>query len=170
MLKETTTKIMNDEYVTRKTNDYGVNGDCFEIAIRSYLCQRRVHKVKREGAPDIVITRNGQKFHVEIKSACGTVDDTLNADYVIYCPDVDINYPAESQGYVFSKEQWHEFLTGYTGRGQFVRYNKARNVSQIQSFYVSDTVRPKASKPIANYIWETVYELPTLDEFEEEWA
>jgi len=167
MLRKTTPEIMAEEMAIRENDPFGRKGDSFEIAIRSLLSKRRVHKVKREGAPDLIITRNGQRISIEIKTACGTVNDTYKADYVIYCPDVDITYPAEMQGYVFTQKEWRAFLNGYTGRGKFLKENRERNTVNIQSFYVSEEIRPKASKPIANYIWNSVFEMPMVCDMEE---
>lgn len=163
-MKKTTIEIMQEEITLRKAKDSGKLGDAFELAIRSYLTGRRWHKVKRQGAPDITKKINGKTCVIEIKSACGELP-TGNFDYVVYAPDVDITFPAEWQGYIFTREQWNAFISGYTGRGKLVRYDAQRDKEHIQSFYVSDTVRPKASKPIAEYIWGVCYELPTVDEF-----
>lgn len=149
--------------------DDGLVGKAFEVAIRYYMSGRKDYKVKSQGKADIRSKVFGGKSEtVEIKSACGRLDDSLakSVKWVIYCPDVDLNIEPEFQAYVFSKEEWIDFLEGYDGRGQFIR--KASDGMHIQSFYVSDSKRPKASKAIANYIWECCNNQPILADFYEE--
>lgn len=155
------------EVMAKCTNprDNSVMGDANECAVRSYIMRRKVLKVKRQGAEDIKFTHDGRRYTCEIKSACGEVEACADAQYVIYTPVVDPDFPIEFQSYVFTREQWEQFLNGYTGRGKFLRYDSKRDHWHIQSFYVSETVRPKASKPIADYIWSFVDELPTVQEF-----
>lgn len=161
---KTTIEIMR-EYLERNTNadDSGRAGKAFEIAIRSYIMGREQVKVKAQGKVDIRLTFEGARRTCEIKTACGEIETVASAQMVIYAPVVDTEFPAESQAYVFTREQWLDFVNGYTGRGQFLRRD-SRGHEHIQSFYVSETIRPKASKPIANYIWNTCYNLPTVDE------
>lgn len=161
-----TTEIMR-EYLENKEkhNDSGAIGKAFEIAIRSYIMGRKAKAVKAQGKTDIRFTFDGSRHTCEIKTACGEIDQTASNQFVIYCPNVDIDFPAESQGYVFSREQWINFINGYDGRGAFIRYDSKRGHSHIQSFYVSETIRPKASKAIARYIESVLFELPTVDEF-----
>lgn len=161
-----TVEIMR-EYISKCQNvrDCGIAGDAFECAIRSYIMRRRVLRVKRQGAEDIKFSYDGKRYTCEIKSATGECETCEEAQYIVYAPVVDTEFPAELQGYVFTREQWVEFLNGYPGRGKFLRYDSKRDHWHIQSFYVSETVRPKASKPIADYIWGFVDELPTVQEF-----
>lgn len=163
-MKDTIT-IMKEEVSKRSNEDFGINGKAFEIAIRSYIMDRRVKAVKAQGKTDIRFTFDGSRHTCEIKTACGDIAQAERNQFVIYCPNVDIDFPAEEQGYVFTREQWHDFVNGYTGRGQFTRLNKARGTLQIQSFYVSETIRPKASKAIARYIESVLFDMPTVEEF-----
>lgn len=165
-MKKTTNTIMQ-EFVNARTNaqDSGIYGKAFEVAIRSYIMQRQAKAVKSQGKTDIRFTFEGSRHTCEIKTACGEVDQVASNQFVIYCPNVDINEPAEAQGYVFTREEWIEFVNGYTGRGSFLRYDSKRGHAHIQSFYVSESVRPKASKPIARYIAEVLEGLPTVEEF-----
>ena len=163
---KSTIEIMH-EYLESKASmtDSGAFGKAFEIAVRSYIMGRNVKTVKAQGKTDIRFTFDGKRHTCEIKTACGEVDQCASNQYVIYCANVDIDFPAEQQGYVFTREQWIDFLDGYTGRGKFLRYDEKRGHSHIQSFYVSETVRPKASKPIARYIESVLFEMPTIEEF-----
>lgn len=156
---------MHNELNNRPASDSGRVGKAFETAVRSYIARRTMHGVKPQGKIDIRATHEGLRVNCEIKTACGEVDLTTPYKYLVYCPYVDIDTPAEAQGYVFSREEWHTFVNGYTGRGQFLRVDKARGHLHIQSFYVSEEVRPKASKPIARYIAEVVSHQPTIEEF-----
>lgn len=144
--------------------DDGLTGKAFEVGTRSYIMQRTANKVKPAGKTDITFTYNGKRYTCEIKKACGEIEKVKNNKYVIYCPYVDINVPAEKQGYIMTREQWIEFIDGYNGRGKFTKIDN-RGHEHIQSFYVSETVRPKASKAIARYIWEYMATLPTVEEF-----
>ena len=165
-----TIKIMND-YINNKLQasdkacaDDGINGKAFEVAIRSYIMNRIAKQVKPQGKTDIRFTMNGKRFTCEIKTACGEIETAEANQYIIYCADVDTSFPAEEQGYVFTREQWQAFINGYTGRGKFLRADN-RGHLHIQSFYVSETKRPKASKPIARYIEEVLFDMPTVEEF-----
>jgi hypothetical protein len=165
-MKKTTIEIMRD-YLNTNTNtsDNGRNGKAFEIAIRSYIMNRTAKSVKAQGKTDIRFTFDGSRHTCEIKTACGEIEQAAKNQYVIYCSNVDINEPAESQGYIFTREEWQAFVNGYNGRGSFVRVDTKRGHAHIQSFYVSESIRPKASKPIARYIAESLANQPTVEEF-----
>lgn len=160
-----TINIMQGFVANGNNQDSGLEGKAFEVAIRSYIMNRNVKAVKGQGKTDIRFSLDGKRYTCEIKSACGELDGTDKAQFVIYCSNVDIDFPAELQGYVFTREQWQEFLSGYTGRGKFLRYDSKRGSYHIQSFYVSEAVRPKASKAIARYIEEVLFDMPTVEEF-----
>ena len=145
--------------------DSGALGKVNECAVRSYIMGRRVSAVKQQGKTDIRFTWQGRRYYCEIKTACGELDGCDRADYVIYCPNVDLDTPAEWQNYVFSHDEWLDFINGYTGRGAFIRHDSKRGHDHIQSFYVSETCRPKASKPIANYIAEVMFNAMNLEDF-----
>lgn len=151
--------------VNTNTNDSGRLGKAFEIGTCTYITRKTRTAVKKQGKTDIRFTKDGKRYTCEIKSACGELDGTDKSQYIIYCPNVDINEPAEVQGFVLTREQWQIFINGYTGRGQFIRIDKNRGHAHIQSFYVSDTIRPGASKPIARYIAEVMATMPTVEEF-----
>ena len=145
--------------------DNGRFGKVYEQAVREYSSGRRssITFVKGQGKADLNLSAYGKRFTCEIKTACGEVEMAEKSQLIIYCPDVDINYPAEKQGFVFTREEWKNFLAGYTGRGKFLRQDSNRNHLHIQSFYTES--RPKASKPIAEYIWDTCTGQPTIEEF-----
>lgn len=165
-MKKSTIEIMRDYLNTNtNTNDTGRNGKAFEVAIRSYIMNRTASRVKAQGKTDIRFTFDGSRHTCEIKTACGEIEQAIKNQFVIYCPNVDIDEPAEAQGFVLSREQWEAFVNGYTGRGSFVRIDTKRGHAHIQSFYVSEEIRPKASKPIARYIAETMATMPTVEEF-----
>lgn len=154
-------------YLMRNNNpaDSGLVNKAFECGVRSYISRKPVYTVKSQGKTDITFTLDGKRYTCEIKTACGEVETAEKNQYIIYCPLVDLSQLAETQAFVFTREEWKAFLNGYTGRGKFLRYDAKRGHYHIQSFYGSETVRPKASKPIANYIWECCYNQPTLAEF-----
>lgn len=160
-----TKKIVLNFLETLSADDSGNLGKAFEIGTRSYISRKTATKVKKQGVADITASSYGKRYTCEIKTACGEVETAAKSQLIIYCPNVDINERPETQGYVFTREQWLEFLDGYTGRGSFLREDKKRGHLHIQSFYWSDEVRPKASKAITRYILETLENLPTTEEF-----
>lgn len=164
-MKKSTVEIMKAFTEGKNLLDCGLCGKAFEVGVRSYIMQRIVKAVKSQGKNDIQFTYEGKRYTCEIKSACGEIETLESSQYIIYAPTVDIDKTAESQGFVFTREEWRAFVNGYTGRGKFLRIDEKRGHTHIQSFYVSETIRPKASKPIANYIWETCSTLPTVEEF-----
>lgn len=165
-----TIAIMNEYIAMRNGNsesaiaDDGLIGKAFECAIRSYMANRRILTVKSQGKVDIRSRAfDGTPSDTEIKTACGELDDTFrkSCKWIIYCPDVDLELEAEYQAYVFSRDEWIDFLNGYTGRGQMLR-KTTNGKTHIQSFYVSTDKRPKASKALADYIWDTCLEHESL--------
>lgn len=146
--------------------DTGTFGRAFEMAIREYFSKREQKTVKAQGKRDAYFTFKGmngrQKVTVEVKTACGIIDCIESAQYIVYCPEVDVDMEAERQGYVFTRAQWVTFINGYPGKGQFIRVN-SRGEKHIQSF--RSIGRPKASKPIADYIWSTCFDMPTVEEW-----
>ena len=147
------------ESVLSDTGLFGKLGECLAC---SYITGRKVLKVKSQGKPDIKATLNGKRVICEIKTACGNITDAWRAQYIIYCPHFDGSVSAPDAFRVFTREQWLEFINGYNGRGQLIR--KGSDGLHIQSFYVSEKVRPGASKPIARYIASWCENLPTLRE------
>lgn len=145
-------------------DDYGFAGKVGELLIRSYLTGKRVKMVKAQGKVDLWKRVNGRQYRIEIKTACGNITDIeKHNDLIIYCPHYALSADAPDEFVVFTREQWIEFINGYTGRGKLTK--EGSDGLHIQSFYVSDTIRPKASKPIANYIASWCENLPTVREF-----
>ena len=149
-------------------NDKGRFGKAYECAIREYLSGRPVKAIKAQGKADAYFSfeanEKRKQVTVEIKTACGDIGTAHKSQFIIYCPEVDFTEDAEAQGYVFSRQEWIDFVNGYTGRGSFTRVN-SRGELHIQSFQSES--RPKASKPIAEYIWSTCIEHPTVEEWKE---
>lgn len=149
-------------------SDTGRFGKAFECAIREYLSGRAVKAIKAQGKADAYFSfkanEKRKQVTVEIKTACGDIGTAQKSQFIIYCPEIDITTDAEVQGYVFTRDEWVSFVNGYTGRGSFTRVN-SRGELHIQSFR-SET-RPKASKPIAKYIWSTCVKCPTVEEWKE---
>lgn len=160
-----------EKYLEQYTNekDSGAIGKAFECAIREYLSGRAVQRVKAQGKVDAYFSftcdDKRRKVTVEIKTACGEIETCDRSQFIIYCPEVATDCDAEAQGFVFSREQWKAFVNGYTGRGSFTR-TSSRGHLHIQSFRSEG--RPKASKPIAEYIWATCSELPTVEDWKAE--
>lgn len=145
----------------------GAVNKAFECALREYSSGRKVNGIKAQGKRDAIFTfpiEDGKrgKVTVEIKSACGEIATLEGAQYVVYCPEIDMETEAEFQSYVFTLDEWHTFLNGYGGRGSLTRMN-SRGELHIQSFRSEG--RPKASKPLADYIWNCCYDKPTFDEW-----
>ena len=160
------------KYLEQFTNakDSGRLGKAYELAVREYLSGRAQKAVKSQGKNDAYFSFNldGKRktVTVEIKTACGEIDTADRSQFIIYCPEVQTTEEAETQGFVFTRDEWRAFINGYDGRGQFVKVDSQRGKKHIQSFYTES--RPKASKPIANYIWETCLDRPTVEEWKEE--
>jgi hypothetical protein len=158
------------EKLNAKSTDYGNLGDACELAVREFLTGREQAKVKSQGKKDAYFSylENGKvkKLACEIKIGCGEIDNLEKSQIIFYAPEIDKNKPIENQIFVFSRQEWLDFLNGYDGRGKLIRVDSKRNHKHIQSFY-SET-RPKASKPIANYIWKTCLDKKTLAEWKME--
>lgn len=168
-----TIEIMAEYIAMRKGNsanaiaDDGLIGKAFDCACHSYMAGRKTLRVQPQGKCDIRSKAfDGNASNCEFKSACGKIDDTFkkSCKYVIYCPDVDLSIEAEFQAYVFTQSEWLDMLNGYNG-GQTT--HKRDGHTYIQSFYVSKDKRPKASKKLADYIWECCNNQPLLADFYE---
>ena len=100
----------------------------------------------------------------EIKQACGELPTEGGKWlFVVYCPEVDFSVDPREQGAVFTRDEWAEFLGGYDGRGQFLKWDSQRGKGHIQSFRSAG--RPKASVPIRKYIDRVCESMPTLGEW-----
>ena len=163
---------MIKKYLEQFSNerDSGRNGKAYELAVREYLSGKAQKKVKAQGKADAYFTfdLDGKRksVTVEIKTACGVIDTAHKSQFIIYCPEVDVDESPEVQGYVFSRQEWVDFVNGYTGRGSFVKVDSQRGQAHIQSFRSAS--RPKASKPIAEYIWNSCFDQPTVEEWKAE--
>lgn len=145
-------------------SDFGFAGKLGELIIRSYITGKKAKAVKAQGKVDLWKRINGRQYKIEIKTACGLISDIEKRnDLIIYCPHYDLSADAPDSFFVFTREQWIEFINGYNGRGKFLA--EKEDGLHIQSFYVNEQVRPKASKPIANYIREYCEKLPTVREY-----
>ena len=156
------------KYLEMFTNekDSGRFGKAFELALREDFSGRKQNAVKSQGKTDAIFTfkvnDKRKSVTVEIKTACGEIEMADKAQFIVYCPDVSEAYEAKQQGYVFSREEWRGFINGYTGRGSFTRVSTRGHI-HIQSF--RSATRPKASQPIADYIWDCCYNQPTAEEW-----
>ena len=165
--------MLSDFIATRKDTDTGRVGRAFELVVRSCVHMRVEKNIYHTDAVDMVSSVIGKYFGLgrsarcEIKTACGELPER-EVDCVIYCPLVEDCFPMTEQAYVFTWEAWNEMLSGYSGRGSLIHVNAIRGTRHIQSFYGSESVRPKASKPIANYLWECCNGQPTVADILEE--
>ena len=156
-----------------RADDCGRVGKAVELAVRSYLSGRAVKAVKTVGKVDTTFSYRAdgsrKTVTVEVKTACAEVDNAERAQFVAYWPEPDFDVDVEHSVVVFSRDQWREFVNGYTGRGKFLRVDSKRNKTHIQSFRGLYTgVRPSASLPIAEYIYSVVESMPTLAEWKAE--
>ena len=145
----------------------GKVGKAYELTIRSILANRLIETLVINRHYDLKSKFLGEYYGlgrdaiVEVKHACCILPDTRGLDFVIYVPEVDETTNAIEQAYVFSVDDWESMLNGYDGRGQLTKANsRDASLRNIQSFR-SET-RPKASKPIAEYLWNTCYDMETL--------
>lgn len=154
------------------TDSSGKVGSACEMAGRSYTSDRLVTAVKPAGKPDSYFTYKGKdgKRHsliIEYKTACGRIDNIGAADFVAYWPEPVEDVEVQDGFVMFSREEWTDFIEGYPGRGSLT-YVRKDGETHIQSFRGLMTgARPKASLPIANYIYDACEGQPTLREFTE---
>lgn len=159
------------DYIDYVIQNDGAVGAAVELAVKSYLFGRRVTKVQTRGKKDAYFTveldgDKRRKTTLEIKTACGRIDDCAASAWVVYWAEPDPDTDVEFSAVVFSKSEWKAFVNGYTGRGSFTR--TASDGLHIQSFRgLLTDVRPKASKPIAEYIYSVCENQPTLAEWKE---
>lgn len=154
-------------------SDDGRIGKSWELAVREYVQPRsgRTGKVSHNYTwySDMKKkSESGNYWKFEIKSACGELDNIDKADFIIYCPEVDIHILPEKQGFVIPTSDFLQLLegVGYSGKGQITRQKTSTSgkiVKSFQSFYSNG--RPKASKKLADYIWDFCYNYPVVEEF-----
>lgn len=163
--------MLANDFVDFVIDNDGLGGSAVELACKSYLFGRMVTKIQSKGKRDAYFTiaidgDNKRKVTLEIKTACGRIDDCASSQFIIYWPEPDLFTDVEFSAVVFTKAEWKEFVNGYTGRGSFVRH--AKDGDHIQSFRgLLSGARPKASKPLAEYIYSVCDNQPTLAEWKE---
>jgi hypothetical protein len=89
----------------------GAHGNDFERQIKMAMGNYRFNGVANAKQADTTKRLHGANIRFEIKSGCGElirynrdgecVGDIRNSDYIIYCPEYDINRPAQEQAYIF---------------------------------------------------------------------
>lgn len=126
------------------------------------------------GHADHRIRINSKMYQIEIKAGCGVLIYNLTrndnpeshipaiypkASYIIYSPEPYNEMDVLNETWVFTREQFLNFLTGY-GK-PMVKYNESNGKTRlnIQSFN---------SKRKQEYLWETLDNQPTLGEWLEE--
>lgn len=147
-----------------RENCDGNDGISFEIACRAYTSNHAPESITLApaGKVDARVSANKKRYTIEYKTACGDITHAAKAQYVVYCPEVCFEIAVEKQAFVFSRDEWVAFINGYPGRGSMLRTTK-KGTTHIQSFYSAG--RPKASKSLANYIWDSCYNQPTLEQW-----
>lgn len=162
----------NWKQYARSARSSGVMGEACEMAARSYTSGRMVKAVKPAGKTDAFFTyadKSGKRhtLAIEYKTACGRIDNIGAADFVAYWPEPVEDIEVQDGFVMFSREEWSDFISGYGGRGSLTIEREDGEV-HIQSFRGLMTgARPKASLPLANYIYEVCDGQPTLREFTE---
>lgn len=161
--------MLYNEFLEYAIENDGMIGVACELAAKSFLFGRKVTKLQAKGKKDAYFTVyiDGDKKRevtIEIKIACGRIDDCAASQYIIYWAEPDAFVDIEHSAVVFTKAEWLEFINGYTGRGSFIRH--AKDGDHIQSFRgLLSGARPKASKPMAEYIYSVCERQPTLAEW-----
>lgn len=149
----------------------GRNGNATEMAVKSYLSGHKVTTVRKQGKFDAFVTfpvEVGKRSYVtlEVKTACGRIDHAPESQYIAYWPEPMADCEVESSVVVFSREEWLTFVNGYKKPSAFVRVNQETGYTHIQSFRgLLSGARPKASLPIAEYIYEACAKQPTLEDW-----
>lgn len=158
-------------------NDTGATGKIAEEVIRQWLrrnavCVSVVNGISPQGKIDGTISRktgvSRRRASYEIKTACGELNNIDHAQYIFYCVEVIPGANLSELFHVFTREQFHEMLSGYPGRGQLLKINNQRGTVHIQSFRSAG--RPKASAPIRAYLDSVCATMPTLEEWEAEFG
>ena len=161
-------------------DDDGAKGKALEISVRAYIQPKssRIGVTPQARWYGDIRRKNGNNWErLEVKSACGELGIVGNADdlsqllpkadLVLYAPEVNADIPAEKQTFVFTRDEFMEMISNYPGRGNILRVKSTSSGNGVrvsfQSFQ-SDT-RPKASKPIAEYLWDSCYNQPTVEEY-----
>lgn len=149
--------------------DRGRVGRVAEMVIRQWLRRNstvssHVGKIAAQGRTDVTVTRGKNRARLEIKTACGEIGDIGRSQYVAYCSEVFSGSDLSTAFHVFTVAQFREMLASYPGRGQLTKINSQRGTVNIQSFYSAG--RPKASKPIREYLDSVCESMPTLKQWE----
>lgn len=190
---KTVYRLLKEDYYTKgKQSNFathsGIFGEVAENAlVNKYENTKRIY-CKKADVRDLVlytekyynigseVYADGKKFYkinVEIKSGCGSLDNTPTADLVYYCPCVNMEIAVEKQFFVFTAEQWQNFLLckNFNGKGKLLKYRNDGKI-YIQAFYsdlytydIFSIGRPKSSQKLSDYVWNFCFELPTVAEF-----
>lgn len=98
----------------------GAHGNDFERQIKMAMGNYRFNGVANAKRADTRKRYNGVNIRFEIKSGCGElirynregecVGDIRNSDYIIYCPEYDIEQPAQEQAYVFPATMFFDLM------------------------------------------------------------
>ena len=171
-------------------NDDGRHGKQAEVMVRFSIVERTMlDKVQALGKDDVIIyTKNNdgkrEREVIEVKLGCGTVDYSDYTDakiagipaqsfvdnafpgvaWIVYLPEACDADVINDEAWVFSREEFINFLNGYTTKtgkpADMVKYNNKNGVTaiNIQSFN---------SKPKERYLWNTLAGQPTLGEWKE---
>lgn len=165
----------------RKETDSGRIGDASEITIRLWRARSLsavIECVRTAGRDDLqtYVFEDGKKTakRVEIKTACGRLDNARKSPYMAYCPEVDLNdlenlpeqfFMFPMQDFWDCLDNWDNVRKEYHGRGnsKILRWDSQRGTLHIQSFRA--TTRPKASLPIREYLQDICAERMTMGEY-----
>jgi hypothetical protein len=98
----------------------GAYGSAYEMQVKLALNNRHFNGVAKKGRIDTTKKINGKKLSFEIKQGCGElaiidmsgkiVKSCFNTDYIIYCPDFDINRNVLKQSYIIATEEFIPML------------------------------------------------------------
>lgn len=174
--------VMEAYLKTGNPDDCGLIGKATEITAKFVKNQKALNndRVTKNNIPfDTTYTNKAKgisKIKIEIKTACGELaksDDAGNitkllkgADYIAYCPEVDLSIKIEQQLFVMTREDFINITQTYEGSGQVLRVKTSTSGESrvsFQSFY--SKTRQSSSKKLANHIWDCCYNFPTWEEF-----
>lgn len=168
----------NTEYGKASRNDHGRNGDLIEVNVKAILAGRWVRaKAIHVAAPDkadctfmgqrVEIGSNGKTF---ASRDCGawekhsyTIDEVLDASigYVAYCvnaAEVVANADYEEAVYMFTREQFADFLTNNGRNGLY-------SMTHVTKYGRAITAQYNASWAARFESWVQENDIPTLAEF-----
>lgn len=183
-------KIKVDELrVYNNPKDYGKDFRTMEVAVNWFLNPQMVYNgCKGQDKVDIVIYSkiDGTRLNIESKGGSGvlvySVEDIVNiqkpatdyidmvfpkTNYVVYSPQYNGIDNLGNTAFVFTRDEFIAFLTGYTTKtgkpADLIRYKTSTKG------HLDITMQSFNSSVKQDYLYDTLATMPTLEEWREDW-